>query len=389
MELTPSTWKVLSLLLDQGLELPEESRAPWMDEVHREHPDLAPTLRRLMAAHSAAVRNDALGAMPGIDLPPGAQEGQQIGPYQLVHRVGAGGMGEVWEARQLRPLQRRVALKLIKAGMDTRQVVARFESERQALALMDHPTIARVLDGGSTAEGRPFFVMEYVDGVSITAFCDERRLPTEERLALFVRVCEGVQHAHQKAILHRDLKPSNVLVAESDGERLPKIIDFGIAKALGRESLGAQTLTEVGAFLGTPEYMSPEQADAAMPALDTRSDIYSLGVMLYELLTGSLPFPPAELRSSSHEEIRRILREVDPPRPSSRVATLGDTAITVASCRQIDPGVLRRTLHGDLDAIVLKAMEKDPGRRYAAASELAADLRRYLRHEPVVARTPS
>ena len=389
MELTPTTWKVLSELLDQGLELPEDSRARWMDAVQREHPELGPTLRRLVAAHEAAARNDALDTIPSIELPPGAREGQQIGPYQLVLRVGTGGMGEVWEARQLRPVQRRVAVKLIKAGMDTRQVVARFESERQALALMDHPTIAKVLDGGSTAEGRPFFVMEYVDGVSITAFCDERRLPTEERLALFVRVCEGVQHAHQKAILHRDLKPSNVLVVESDGERLPKIIDFGIAKALGRESLGTQTLTEVGAFLGTPEYMSPEQADVATPALDTRSDIYSLGVMLYELLTGSLPFPPAELRASSPEEIRRILREVDPPRPSSRVATLGDTAVTIASCRQSDPVVLSRTLHGDLDAIVLKAMEKDPARRYAAASELAADLRRFVRNEPVVARAPS
>jgi non-specific serine/threonine protein kinase/serine/threonine-protein kinase len=256
MELTPTSWKVISELLDQGFELPEEARARWLDGVHREHPELVPTLRKLMAAHSAAARSDALDTIPAIELPPGAREGQQIGPYELVRRVGAGGMGEVWEARQLRPVQRRVAVKLIKAGMDTRQVVARFESERQALALMDHPTIAKVLDGGSTPEGRPFFVMEYVDGVAITAFCDERRLPTDERLALFVRVCEGVQHAHQKAILHRDLKPSNVLVVESDGDRVPKIIDFGIAKALGQESLGAQTLTEVGAFLGTPEYMS-------------------------------------------------------------------------------------------------------------------------------------
>src|SRR5262245_21777843 len=218
MELTPATWKVLSELLDQGLELPEEERARWMDDVHRNHPELAPALRRLMAAHSAAVRNDALGAMPPIELPAGAKEGQHIGPYVLVQRIGAGGMGEVWLARQERPVQRRVAVKLIKAGMDTRQVVARFESERQALALMDHPTIAKVFDGGSTPEGRPYFVMEYVDGVSVSSFCDERRHPTEERLALFVRVCEGVQHAHQKAILHRDLKPSNVLVVDSDGE---------------------------------------------------------------------------------------------------------------------------------------------------------------------------
>jgi len=389
MELTPATWKVLSDLLDQGFELPEDARARWLDDVHRQHPELGTALRKLMAAHSAAERSDVLDTIPSIELPAGAKEGEQIGPYELVRRVGAGGMGEAWEARQLRPVQRRVAVKLIKAGMDTRQVVARFESERQALALMDHPTIAKVFDGGSTPEGRPFFVMEYVDGVAITAFCDERSLPTEERLALFVRVCEGVQHAHQKAILHRDLKPSNVLVVESDGDRVPKIIDFGIAKALGQESLGAQTLTEVGAFLGTPEYMSPEQADLARPALDTRSDIYSLGVMLYELLTGSLPFPAAELRGSSHEEIRRILREVDPPRPSRRVATLGETATSVTSRRRTDPAVLGRMLHGDLDAIVLKAMEKDPARRYAAASELASDVRRFLRHEPVLARVPS
>jgi non-specific serine/threonine protein kinase/serine/threonine-protein kinase len=390
MELTPATWKVLSEMLDQGLELPEDERAQWMDGVHRDHPELGPALRKLMAAHSAAERNAALDTLPSVEPPASSREGQHVGVYQLVRRIGAGGMGEVWLADQVVPVRRHVAVKLIKAGMDTRQVVARFESERQALALMDHPAIARVLDAGSTPEGRPFFAMEYVDGVSITSFCDERRLSTEERLALFVRVCEGVQHAHQKAILHRDLKPSNVLVVESDGEPLPKIIDFGIAKALGRESLSAQTLlTEVGALVGTPEYMSPEQADPASPALDTRSDIYSLGVMLYELLTGSLPFPAAELRASSQEEIRRILRDVDPPRPSSRVATLGDAVTTVASRRQTDPGFLRRALRGDLDAIVLKAMEKDPSRRYAAASELAADLRRHLRHEPVIARAPS
>jgi len=284
-------------------------------------------------------------------------------------------MGEVWLAEQTRPVERRVALKLIKAGMDTRLVVLRFESERQTLALMDHPAIAKVFDAGSTDEGRPYFVMEYVSGVPITEFCDAEKLSTEERLSLFMQVCDGVQHAHQKAILHRDLKPSNVLVARTDGAPRPRIIDFGIAKALGKEGLTAQTLlTEVGMLLGTPEYMSPEQADAAGADVDTRSDVYSLGVMLYQLLTGSLP--SGELRLQSQDEIRRLIREVDPPRPSSRVATLGNTA-------------LQRILQGDLDAITMKAMDKNRSRRYGSASDFAADLGRYLRHEPVLARTPS
>jgi serine/threonine protein kinase/tetratricopeptide (TPR) repeat protein len=315
---------------------------------------------------------------------------ESVGAYRLLERLGEGGMGEVWLAQQTWPVERRVALKLIKAGMDTRQVVLRFESERQALALMDHPAIAKVFDAGSTDEGRPYFVMEYVAGVPITDFCDAERLSTDERLALFVRVCDGVQHAHQKAILHRDLKPTNVQVARVDGEPQPKIIDFGIAKALGERGLTIGAMpTEVGLLLGTPEYMSPEQADALGADVDTRADVYSLGVMLYELLTGSLPFPSSELRSRSHDEIRRILHEVDPPRPSSRVTTLGDAAADVAHSRQTEPGGLRRILGGDLDAIVLKAMDKDRARRYGSASDLAADIGRYLHHEPVLARAPS
>jgi serine/threonine protein kinase len=318
------------------------------------------------------------------------ETGKRIGPYRLLHVIGEGGMGEVWLAEQTWPVERKVALKLIKAGMDTRQVVLRFESERQALALMDHPAIAKVFDAGSTDEGRPYFVMEHVAGVPITEFCDTERLSTEERLALFVRVCDGVQHAHQKAILHRDLKPSNVQVARVDGEPQPKIIDFGISKALGERGLASPALaTEVGVLLGTPEYMSPEQAEALGADVDTRADVYSLGVMLYQLLTGSLPFPSSDLRSQSHDEIRRILREVDPARPSNRVATLGDAAADVARNRQTEPGELRRILSGDLDAIALKAMDKDRGRRYGSASDLAADIGRYLQHEPVLARAPS
>jgi len=313
-----------------------------------------------------------------------------IGPYRLLERLGEGGMGEVWLAQQIRPVERKVALKLIKAGMDTREVVRRFESERQALALMDHPAIAKVFDAGSTDEGRPYFVMEYVAGVPITEFCDAEKISTEERLLLFMQVCDGVQHAHQKAILHRDLNPSNVLVARVDGAPRPTIIDFGIAKALGQQGLTPQTmLTEVGVLLGAPEYMSPEQAGAPGPDVDTRTDVYSLGAMLYQLLTGSLPFPSRELRVRSHDEILRVIREVDPPRPSSRVSTLGDAATEVARARQTEPGILRRILQGDLDAITLKAMEKDRSRRYGSASDLAADVGRYLRDEPVLARPPS
>jgi len=314
---------------------------------------------------------------------------KRMGPYRLLQLIGEGGMGEVWLAEQVEPIRRRVAIKVIKAGMDTKHVVARFESERQALAVMDHPVIAKVFDGGSTPEGRPYFVMEYVAGVPITEHCDTHRLVTTARLELFAQVCEGVQHAHQKAIIHRDLKPSNILVSLVDGKAQPRIIDFGIAKATGHRLTEKTLFTEVGAIIGTPEYMSPEQADLTGQDVDTRTDVYSLGVVLYQLLTGELPFGSKELRSSSYEELRRKLKEVEPPRPSTKLSTLSDGAAQAAKNRNTDPGGLRRQLEGDLDAITMKALEKDRGRRYGTPSELAADIGRHLRNEPVVARPPS
>ena len=313
-----------------------------------------------------------------------AEEGDQVGPYRLLQLIGVGGMGEVWLAEQLEP-RRKVALKLIKAGMDTRQVIARFESESQALALMDHPAVARVLDVGSTSEGRPYFVMEYVAGVSITEYCDTHALSTRARLELFVEVCEGVQHAHQKALIHRDLKPSNVLVALVDGRAQPKIIDFGIAKAVGYRLTEKTLFTDFGEVIGTPDYMSPEQADTSGQDVDTRTDVYSLGVVLFQLLTGELPFDTTDARSRGSEELRRVLGDQEPPRPSAMV-TPGGAAAEAAKRRSTDAQGLHQELKGDLDAIVLKALEKERDRRYGSPSELAADIGRYLRNEPVEAR---
>ena len=309
-----------------------------------------------------------------------------IGPYQLLQLIGEGGMGQVWLAEQQQPVQRRVALKLIKVGMDTREVVARFESERRALALMDHPAIAKVFDAGSTPEGRPYFVMEYVDGLPITQYCDRHRLSMRHRMELFIQVCEGVQHAHQKAIIHRDLKPSNILVTEVDGRPAPRIIDFGVAKATSQPVDAATRFTQLGAPIGTIGYMSPEQAGSAGEDIDTRSDVYSLGVVLYELLVGALPL---DLKKLVADEALRLLRDQDAPRPSTRLRLLAGESAVTAQNRSADLPTLTRQLKGDPDAIALKALEKDRRRRYASPSELAADIERYLRNEPVSAHVPS
>jgi hypothetical protein len=315
--------------------------------------------------------------------------GSVIGRYKLLEEIGQGGFGVVYMAEQVEPVRRKVALKIIKAGMDTREVIARFEAERQALALMDHPNIARVLDAGATETGRPYFVMELVRGIPITEYCDKENLSNAERLRLFMKVCHAVQHAHQKGIIHRDLKPSNVLVAVHDGEAVPKVIDFGVAKAVGAKLTEKTLFTGFHDMIGTPAYMSPEQAELSGLDIDTRSDIYSLGVLLYELLTGAPPFDLDTIRRAALDEVRRMIREDEPPKPSTRIQSLGEKLPDVARRRQVDPAALARLLRGDLDWIVMKALEKDRRRRYDTPDALANDVRRHLSNEPVAAAAPS
>jgi serine/threonine protein kinase/WD40 repeat protein len=317
--------------------------------------------------------------------------GQWVGHYRILQQIGEGGCGMVYLAEQEEPLRRQVALKIIKPGMDTRQVIARFEVERRALALMDHPNIAKVHDAGTTPDGRPYFVMELVRGVPLTRYCDEQRLSTEARLELFVPVCRAIQHAHQKGVIHRDLKPSNVLVTVQDGMSVPKVIDFGIAKATGSERLTEQTLvTAVNQFMGTPAYMSPEQTRLGITDIDTRSDIYSLGVLLYELLTGRTPFDSRELLEAGLEEMCRVIREQEPPRPSARLGTMAAAERTLlARQRHADPPRLLHEVRGELDWVVMKAMDKERARRYQTAEALALDLRRHLDNQPVTAAAPS
>ena len=322
-------------------------------------------------------------------FPGSGVEDLSIANYKVLQKLGEGGMGEVYEAEQQQPVRRRVALKVLKGGLATREVLVRFESERQALAMMNHPNIARVFEAGTTEHMQPYFAMELVHGTPITDYCDRHRLSNEERLRLVAKVCAGVQHAHQKGIIHRDLKPSNILVAIEDGEAVPKIIDFGVAKATAQPLTEHTLFTQLGQWIGTPEYMSPEQAEMTGLDIDTRSDVYSLGVLLYELLVGARPFDSAELRRVGLDEVRRRIREDEPTRPSTQVSKRGDEARDVARKRRTDVANLVQQLRGDLDWVTMKALEKDRTRRYASPADLAADLERHLRHEPVTACPPS
>jgi serine/threonine protein kinase/tetratricopeptide (TPR) repeat protein len=308
-----------------------------------------------------------------------------FGRYEIVRPIGEGGMGTVYLAEQLEPIRRRVALKVVKLGMDTAQVLARFHNERQALAMMDHPNIAQIFDAGATAKGRPYFVMEYIEGAPINQYCDRKRMTTKERLASFLAVCRAVQHAHQQGVIHRDLKPSNVLVTEQDGVPVPKVIDFGIAKATDKWAVENSLLTEFGQIVGTPEYASPEQADTMTGEIDEASDVYSLGVVLYELLIGAVPFDTATLRNAGLAEMLRIIREEEAPPLPKKLTSMGVAASDIAARRQTDPVSLRRLVDGDLNSITLKALEKVRERRYASVSDLAADIQRHLEHRPVLA----
>src|SRR5438445_361359 len=380
-------------------------RQAYLDEACAQQPELRKQVANLLWLHKGAgsflekpaAKSAATGAFQDAAEPASSPEapGALIGPYKLIEQLGEGGMGTVWMAQQTEPVKRLVAVKLIKAGMDSRQVIARFEAERQALALMDHANIARVLDAGTTkggpggvSPGKPYFVMDLVKGAPITRYCDEHRLTPRQRLELFLPVCQAVQHAHQKGIIHRDLKPSNVLVALYDGKPIPKVIDFGVAKAAGPTLTEKTLFTGFGNIVGTLEYMSPEQAEINQLDIDTRSDIYSLGVLLYELLTGSPPFSRRELEKAGMLEMLRVIREQEPTKPSAKLST-AEGLPTLAANRGTEPAKLTKLLRGELDWIVLKALEKDRNRRYETANAFALDLQRYLADEPVLACPPS
>ncbi|HEY1788755.1 MAG TPA: serine/threonine-protein kinase, partial [Verrucomicrobiae bacterium] len=383
----------------------QDERAAFLDRACDGDPELRTRVSKLLAAHTQTESffqgciSDFAKAAQELPLVAGADSyknlaedliGTFVGRYKLLKTLGEGGCGVVYLAEQEEPVRRRVALKIIKLGMDTQSVIARFDAERQALALMDHPNIAKVLDAGATETGRPYFVMELVDGIKITKYGEENHLTTDERLRLFVRVCQAIQHAHQKGVLHRDIKPSNILVALHDGVPVPKVIDFGIAKAIEGRLTGQTTYTSDGQLVGTPAYMSPEQAELNCVDIDTRSDIYSLGVLLYELLTGRTPFDQKKLTGAGFDEMRRILREDEPQRPSVLLGSLVHTELIVAAAqRGVDPPRLVKSLKGELDWIVMKTLEKDRRRRYETANALAMDILRYLNSEPVLACPPS
>ncbi len=381
-------WDIFHAALDQDA----AERDAFVAAQCADDEELEAAVRKLLEAHDSTnpILDESALTSVGLDseLDPESLVGESVNGYRIRSVVGEGGMGIVYEAEQAE-LERRVALKLIRLGMDTQQVVARFQAERQALALMNHPNIARVMDAGATDAGRPYFVMEFIDGEPITDYSDSHQLDTDERLALFLSVCEGVQHAHQKGIIHRDLKPTNVLITQEDGKPVPKIIDFGIAKATAQRTAERTMFTQAGVLIGTPEYMSPEQATLSDQNVDTRTDVYSLGVLLYELLIGALPFEPDELRRAAYDEICRCIREDEPSRPSLKLSTLQANADELARLRRTDRQSLARLLRGDLDWITMRALEKTPERRYPTPSELAADIRRHIDEQPVEAGPPS
>jgi len=386
-------------LFEAALDREPAERAAFLDGLGATDPELRNEVEILLAYHEDPSRLERdpsraenLSLEKSTRLRPSSERTEtpsRIGAYRILQKIGEGGMGIVYEAEQEKPVRRKVALKLIKWGMDTKAVIGRFESERQALALMNHPNIASVYDAGATEEGRPYFAMELVHGEPITTYCDKQRLTVKERLALFIQVCEGVQHAHQKSIIHRDIKPSNILVSILDDRAVPKIIDFGVAKATSQKLTERTVYTELGQWVGTPEYMSPEQAEMTGLDIDTRTDVYSLGVVLYELLSGAQPFDATELRRAGFDGIRRILREEEPPKPSTKVHSLGRTSTDSAKNRRVELPALERELCGDLDWITMKALEKDRTRRYGSPAELATDISRHLKHEPVLASPPS
>jgi tetratricopeptide (TPR) repeat protein len=382
----------LEAIFFAALEKAPPERAAYLDLACAGDSELRRRIEKMLAAQDQAgsfLERPARSAVLTVDYPLAERPGSVIGPYKLLEQIGEGGFGLVFMAEQQQPVRRKVAVKVLKPGMDTRQVVARFEAERQALAIMDHPNIAKVHDGGETANGRSYFVMELVRGVPITDYCDQNQMTVQQRLALFVPVCQAIQHAHHKGIIHRDLKPSNVLVSQDDTTPIVKVIDFGVAKALGQELTEKTLYTSIAQMIGTPLYMSPEQAGMSDLDIDTRSDIYSLGLVLYELLTGTTPIDKERLCSAGYDEMRRIIREEEPPKPSTRLSTLGLAATTAATRRQSDPHRLSQLLRGELDWIVMKTLEKDRDRRYETANGLARDVERYLHDEPVLACPPS